>query len=58
MKDVEKKQRLTLTLIFSFAVFCILFLTVLLADVAILLLAHFGVLSGDRKGFLETTFFC
>lgn len=57
MKDVEKKQRLTLTLIFSFAVFCILFLTVLLADVAILLLAHFGVLSGDRKGFLETTFF-
>lgn len=57
MKKIEKKQQMTLTLVFSLAVFCILLLTVLLVDVAILLLVHFEVLSGDRSDFLDTTFF-
>lgn len=48
IKTEEHKQRFALTLLFSFVVFCILVITVLIVNVIVLVLAQFGVFANDQ----------
>ena len=47
-KTEDHKQRFALTLLFSFVVFCILVITVLLVNVIVLVLAQFGVFNDNQ----------
>lgn len=44
MKPIRQRKRLALTLIFSVIIFCILFLTALLAGITIMILVRTGLL--------------
>ena len=44
MRPIRQRKRLALTLIFSVIIFCILFLTVLLAGITIMILVRTGLL--------------
>ena len=47
-KTEEHKQRFALTLLFSFVVFCILVITVLIVNVIVFVLAQFGFFANDQ----------
>ena len=46
-KKIERKQRFSLTLLFSLVIFTILLIALSLAAIAVALLVHFGIIGGD-----------
>ena len=55
MKKEERKNRISLTLLFALVTFCILFVSVLLTLAIISLLARLGVMTNYEEGISDTT---